>query len=276
MTLRLLLPLLTYPDLTPEDSLLRVLDLAATLEAQTTALIHQARIPPVTEPFADLVIDVDAMILAAERLSRDRGEELARLVRHQAERIALPITVETFEADRLCGEAIAERARTFDLTLLPAMPESPDHALVQQEILFRSGGPLLLVPAGEHPAHLGCAAIAWDGSRAAARATRDALPLLAKAGRVVVLTAAADKHIPAAGVADLLVLLEAHGIVAEHLEVKASSGSIGEDLQQAALRADAGLLVMGGFGHSRMREFILGGATSSVLGTPRIAVLMSH
>lgn len=276
MTFRVLIPLLTYPDVAPADAVSRALDMAATLGAEVTVLVHEATIPPISEPFANLVIDVHAMAASAEKLSRERGAELASSVRHQAERIALPIVLETVHADRQCGEMLAERARTFDLTILPGLPQSPAHELVRQEILFRSGGPLLVLPSGDGPAHLACVAIGWDGSGAAARAVRDALPVLSRAERVVVLTADGDKAIPAASIANLMTMLAAHDIVAEHLAVVQVKGDIGAALQRAAIDADAGLLVMGAFGHSRMREFILGGATSSVVGSPLMAVLMSH
>lgn len=274
---RILLPLLTYPDAAPAAALPRALDLAATLNAEVTALIHEVDIPPISEPFANLILDVKAMSDAAEALSRARGAELAKAVRHQAERIALPLVVETFRDDRLSGELIAARARTYDLTILLCQPDSPDQALLEEEALFGSGGPVVVLPADEGSVHLNTVAIAWDGSRAAARALRDAIGLLREAGRVVILTASEDKPIPPRTITDAIAFLAAHEIAAEHRAVPAAGNStIGDVLQRAALDEDAGLLVMGAYGHSRMREFVMGGATKSVLRSPRLPVLMSH
>ena len=274
---RILLPLLTYPDASTVAALPRALGLAATLNAEVTAIVHEVDIPPITEPLANLVLDVEAMSKAAETLSRDRGAELTRAVRQQAERIALPLEVETFRGDRLSGERIASRARTYDLTILLCEKDSPDHALLQEEVLFRSGGPVVVLPPEEGSFHLNKIAVAWDGTRAAARALRDALGVLREARRVVVLTATEEKAILAASVAEVLAFLKAHEIVAEHRDVPFSGNSaIGDVLQQAALDEDAGLLVMGAYGHSRMREFIMGGATKSVLRAPRLPLLMSH
>jgi nucleotide-binding universal stress UspA family protein len=274
---RILLPLLTYPDASPLGALPRALDLAATLNAEVTAIVHEVDIPPITEPLANLVLDVKAMSDAAETLSRARGAELAQAVRHQAERISLPLTVETFRGDRLSGELIASRARTHDLTILVGQADSPDHALLQEEVLFRSGGPVVILPSEEGSFHLNTVAVAWDGTRAAARARRDALGVLREARQVVVLTATEEKAIPADSVAEVLAFLGAHEIVAQHRAVPSLINSaIGDILQQAALDDDAGLLVMGAYGHSRMREFIMGGATKSVLRSPRLPILMSH
>jgi nucleotide-binding universal stress UspA family protein len=103
------------------------------------------------------------------------------------------------------------------------------------------------------------------------------MPMLEAADRVVLLTADADKKIDPKSIERALAALDHRGIQNSHLEVLVESGqSIGDALQQAALRKDAGLLVMGAFGHSRIREFILGGATRSVLGKLQMAILMSH
>ncbi len=276
MSYRILLPILTYPDPTPESGFARALDLAATLDASVTALVHEVDIPPITDPFADLLIDVKGMSAAAEALSRSRAEQLTEAIKRQAERIALPLSVERLRAERLSGERIAAVARTYDLTLLLSEPDSPDHVLLSEEVLFRSGGPAIVMIAATETAHLNCVAIAWDGSRAAARALRDALPVLAHAGRVVVLTASDDKAVPAETVAAVVAFLAGHNVAAEHRPLTLGEADIGEALQFAALAEDAGLLVMGAYGHSRMREFVLGGATKSVLKSPKLPILMSH
>jgi nucleotide-binding universal stress UspA family protein len=274
---RILLPLLTYPDVSPAAALPRALDLAATLNGEVTALIHEVDIPPITEPFANLVLDVTAMSSAAEALSRSRSAELAQAVKHQSERIALPLAVETFRGVRLSGDFFAGRARTCDLTILPSFAESPDHDLLAEEVLFRSGGPAVVMPAEGGAGHTDVVAVAWDGGRAAARALRDALGVLKDVGRFVLLTANEDKAIQSRSVAEVLAFLKAHEVAAEHRPAAAAGNAIiGDVLQQAALDAGARMLVMGAYGHSRMREFILGGATKSVLRSPRLPILMSH
>lgn len=110
MTFRILVRLLTYPDMTPLAGIPRAPGLAATLEAGLTVIIHEVDIPLITEPFANLVLDVKAMSNAAEALSRARVVELAQAVRQCAEKIALGVAIETIRAPRLSDELIATRA----------------------------------------------------------------------------------------------------------------------------------------------------------------------
>jgi nucleotide-binding universal stress UspA family protein len=119
-------------------------------------------------------------------------------------------------------------------------------------------------------------AIAWDGSRAAARAVADASALIGRAARISVLSVTDDKPMWEAGARRLADSLRDRGLDAEAIVCKRGGRPIGETLQDRAVELGAGLLVMGGYGHSRLREFVLGGATQGVLDAPRIPILMSH
>jgi nucleotide-binding universal stress UspA family protein len=118
-------------------------------------------------------------------------------------------------------------------------------------------------------------AIAWDGSRAASCAVADAQFLLGKATRVTVICASEDKPDLVAAAQGLANALLARGLQVETASVS-KEGNIGDLLQLKAMELNAGLLVMGGDGHSRFREFLLGGATAEVLSKTRLPVLMSH
>jgi nucleotide-binding universal stress UspA family protein len=276
VSLRILLPIMTYPDATPVPPLARATDLAVTLGANLTALVHEVDIPPINSPVADFILDLKSEAAAAERQSRKHGQEIAEHLKHLCERIGLPLTTQSLRIQRPCGEFVAAIARSFDLTMLVYRPDSPDHALLAQDVLFGSGGPVVIFPAEDVPSHLETVAIAWDGSRAAARAVRDAIPVLAQARTVRVLTCPQDKPIRTVSIDGVIALLAAHAIEADHMETDLGDQSIGIALQAAALAQDAGLMVMGAYGHSRMREFIMGGATTSALQSPRLPLLMSH
>ncbi len=276
MVLRILLPIMTYPDVSPASSLPRALDLAATLGAHLTAIIQEVDIPPINNPVADLVLHLERQADAAERLSRSNGAQLAQELKHQCERLGLPIVIETLRARWPSGDLLAARARCHDLTMLVCLPESPDHALLEEECLFGSGGPVVIIPATDNPTHMETVAIAWDGSRAAARSLRDAMPLLAKASRVRLLTCSDDKPISQTSITEVLAHLASHEIDAVHVPLQLGGKLVGDALQAGAIEHDAGLLVMGAYGHNRLREFILGGATASVLASPRLPLFMSH
>ena len=85
-----------------------------------------------------------------------------------------------------------------------------------------------------------------------------------------------EKPLAAAGLAELQRHLKEHGVAARHVQGTAGSAPVGDAIQELALSLDAGLLVMGAYGHNRMREFVLGGATRSVLHGVRLPILVSH
>jgi len=173
---------------------------------------------------------------------------------------------------------LVDLARLHDMVILP-VPEADafDRACVQ-EVLFGSGRPMTLLPSQHKRLNrLDRIVVAWDFSRAAARALSDALPILALAREVRVLTVSGEKHIRTTAVAtDLEKYLSAHRIKHSVRQVSLEGESIGRFLMDYAVGVDADLLVMGAYGHSRMREFVLGGATREILREPLLPVLLSH
>ena len=130
MAPRVLLPVMTYPDVTPTVSLPRAVDLAATLRAHVTAVVHEVDIPPIHNPVAEFLLDLQKESAAAERSSRERGEQVTQELKLFCGRVGVPLVVERLRAQRPCGELVAARARAFDLTMLICQPDSPDHALL--------------------------------------------------------------------------------------------------------------------------------------------------
>jgi nucleotide-binding universal stress UspA family protein len=276
MTFRVLLPLSTYPDSTPDTAFEGMAALAAALGADVTAVVHNADIPQLYNPAAEFILKLEAASEAAEALSRAKGLALSKrleLLCHQAN---VTLAVETFKSERPAGEKVAAKARSFDLTMMACQTGSPDHALLLEEVLFGSGAPVMLFPEDASSMSLDVVAVAWDGGRAAARALRDALAILARARRVRLLTCADDKPISRGSIEEITTFLSSHEIVVEHVPVGLDGKAIGDALQSAALAQNANLLVMGAYGHSRVREFILGGATASVIRAPRLPILLSH
>lgn len=124
---------------------------------------------------------------------------------------------------------------------------------------------------------LGPAVVAWDGGRCAARALADALPILARAETVRVLAVINEKPAAVAGLAaEAARHLQAHGIDAAIDEVDGRDAPIGESLDAYLAKAACDLLVMGAYGRSRAREFILGGATQHMLRDPKVPLFLAH
>jgi nucleotide-binding universal stress UspA family protein len=173
-----------------------------------------------------------------------------------------------------------QMARRFDLSVVtqaePEILASQD--LIVEAALFNSGRPVVVVPyIHKGGLSLERTMIAWDGSRTAARAVGDAMPLLQRAGSVEVVTVADDKgksdEIPGA---DLGKHLARHGLKVEVNNIPAGSLDIASALLSYAADNGIDFIVMGAYGHSRLREFVLGGATRGMLEAMTVPTLMSH
>ncbi len=178
------------------------------------------------------------------------------------------------------GDQFGQIARRFDLSIVgQAEPESSAaEEIIAEAALFESGRPVILVPyIQKAPLKLDRVMLCWDGSRAAARAIADAMPLLKRAGRVEVVIVSNER-----GKKDEIEGADMGGHLARHgLNVEVKRTALGDiDVADVILSyaSDAGsdFIVMGGYGHSRLREFVLGGVTRSILRTMTAAVLMSH
>ena len=127
------------------------------------------------------------------------------------------------------------------------------------------------------PFELNTVVVAWDFSRSAARAVADAIPVLEKARTVRIVTVVNEKVIDSKHSPEQLAKnLSRHGIDVIVDRVDAAGWSIGESLMREVTSRNADLLVMGAYGHSRFREFVLGGATQSMLSKPLLPILFSH
>jgi len=178
------------------------------------------------------------------------------------------------------GDQFARIARRFDLAIVPqAEPKGGTvEELIAETTLFESGRPMIVVPyIQKSPLKLDLVMVCWDGGRQAARAINDAMPLLAKAGRVEVVIVANEpgKQDEIEG-ADIGKHLARHGLKVEVKRITAGKIDIGAALLSHAADNATDFVVMGGYGHSRLRQFILGGVTRSILQSMTAPVLMAH
>ena len=178
------------------------------------------------------------------------------------------------------GDQFARIARRFDLAIVPqAEPKGGTvEELIAETTLFESGRPMIVVPyIQKSPLKLDRVMVCWDGGRQAARAINDAMPLLAKAGRVEVVIVANEpgKQDEIEG-ADIGKHLARHGLKVEVKRITAGKIDIGAALLSHAADNATDFVVMGGYGHSRLRQFILGGVTRSILQSMTAPVLMAH
>lgn len=210
------------------------------------------------------------------QLSKALAEEIAADARR--ENVSVSTQVEWSHAFGLVS-FVGEQARLHDLVVTGTDRNtflSEQH--VAEHVLFEAGRPVLIVPDGDtKDFSWQRIAVAWDYSRGAARALHDALPMLRLADEVVLIAVGGEKRFqtnlePSAIVANL----EKKGLNARFERTELNKRSIADALQESAADAGASMLVMGAYGHSRFREFVLGGATRGILDRPTLPVMLSH
>ena len=175
------------------------------------------------------------------------------------------------------GQTISALARLYDMTVVlqPEPSKASYDNEIPQQILFNSGGPMLMVPyihKGPLDAHH--VGVAWDGSRLAARAVRDAMPFLMGAKAVTVI--AINEQAGETSSDQIIAHLGRRGIAAKAQQLITDHSDIQSAILSIAAESNIGLLVMGGYGHSRLHERILGGVTRSMFDCMTVPVLMSH
>ena len=231
---------------------------------------------------------VEQIIESLERESKTRLAEAKRLFEEHCVAAKLPVVEPDADLDpgtfavafrRVVGrngDELLHRARLSDLTVIARSGAEPlrTQSAAFDAALFSSGRPVLLVP-HEPVTRLGeTVAVAWNRTREAARAVSSALPILSAAKKVVILTAREPGS--EAEPSELAWFLSGHGITGRTWAFTPGPGSIGDALLAEAGKAEADVLVMGAYGHSRLRELVLGGATRGVVAHGALPVFMVH
>jgi nucleotide-binding universal stress UspA family protein len=186
-------------------------------------------------------------------------------------------------ASPLISDAVIEHGRVSDLLLLSQVDTTGNQGVeldLVDRVVMGVGRPVLVLPLKAKPVErFGTAIVAWNGRREAARAAFDSLPLLrlAKEVRVVRVDPQCDEEASTAiAGSELAGVLARHGITAVAEPISGNGQEAGLALLTKVFDSGADLLVMGAYGHARVREFILGGATREVLKNMRVPVLFSH
>ncbi len=249
---------------------------AATFDAHVTGLAF------LYEPLAPLADGFPAEAMQSQRIENEKAAKAAVAKFDEAVRRAA-ISAESRILDVPVASAanvFANIARRFDLAIM-CQPEPHKPALerlIVETALFDSGRPVLIVPYIQRTGlKLDRVMVGWDGSRSAARAVADTIPLLvrAKATEVVIVASEPAKSDEMPG-ADIAHHLARHGAKVEVKSIVTAETDVANTILSRAADTSADFLVMGGYGHSRLREFILGGVTRGILSSMTIPTLMSH
>lgn len=246
-----------------------------------TLLMMPARIPDDGRTFED---HVDALRSGVSQRQAHVREQFGD--RCVAEEVPMLDDAESAEPDRLnaylrrvTGERsieVAQRARSFDLIVMasPYIPAGSADRATFEAGLFRSGRPVPVVPPGVSVGSLQSIAIAWNGSREAVHAVTAAMPLLNRATDVCLIAIAEDRR--AYRLDEFAWYLELHGLSVAVHEEDPKGASIEEALFRTVEEVSADILVMGAYGHSRLREFALGGVTRHALKGSTTPIFMVH
>ena len=271
-----LLPLLGDPSPGLIAAIEKCVNVAASFDAEITALAveEDVSVRPSVMISADLGLpDEVKSTTGAQGLLKAFDAAVAEIGVRNVQRVAHLMAGDAPEHLALC-------ARLKDLSIVPVKPDDDRAERVIEGLIFHSGRPILLCPeelAAELPVNFDRVIVAWDHSAPAARAVGDALSMLRRARDVQVVTAT-DGNTPAeqqSGAAVIRHLAE-HGINASFGMVRIDGSSVGKMLEAEVKVRGIDLLIMGAYGHSRLSEWVWGGATKTIIGRPPCWVIMSH
>jgi len=254
---------------------------ASALDAKISAVTFEIEFEMPWSPFYKIFPEIPALAVAEQKRSRTNAENLLATFKERATqaRVFGESAIERSKISDL-PELLLAHARTRDLTILHGPPADQMQQWWTEAIIFGSGRPTVVLPHTTENAgtfELGRVVIAWDFSGPASRAVADALPLLEKAERVDLVTVTNEKVMPARrSILNLEKNLACHGVDVSIETVDAMGRNVAVALSSYIKACNADLLVMGAYGHSRVQEFILGGATKSMLSHPPIPILFSH
>jgi nucleotide-binding universal stress UspA family protein len=260
------------------------LDIAASLARQHGAHLTALQVIDVAIPVMAMADGGGGGAVIAELMEQMRQSALAAGVNLKAAfEAALAregIMGEWRQVEGTTPEILALHGRYADLLVLGQDDPESDSADLLETVLFDSGRPVLAIPfAGNFKSIGKRVLVGWNASREATRALHDALPLIAKAENTTVFLANPKRGLGAHGEepgADIARHLARHGLKVEVAKAVADDVADSALLLNHASDMGADLLVMGAYGHSRLREFILGGVTRSLLREMTIPVLLSH
>lgn len=240
------------------------------------ALLHVTLIPDPVADSSGYGGDIYALTVSD---AQEQGAAEQKALAARVQDISPNVTLRQAESMRAGAETrIAVAAMASDLVVIERA-DNPERRLVLEAVLFRSGRPLLMLPSDWRGDSIGKRIlIAWAPKREASRALADATPFLhdAEAVRIASVDLKANIDGTETSAADMASFLTQRGVKAEARMIDGRGRSHEEALLEEARAFNADLIVMGGYGHSRFREFVFGGVTRVLSEASPVPVLMSH
>ena len=258
---------------------------AVTLARETGAHVSGLYVVPAVQVYPSVGFEAAPQVFEGNRsFFKENGARVKQAFEEAMRREGLSFDFHQVDAHTpVIADEVVASGRVADLVIVsttnPEEITGVERDFVEQTVMAL-GRPVIVLPyKGKATVSLNEVIIGWNGGREAARATFDALPLLKKAGKVRVVRIDPQKDPSLRGSvagADLAEALARHGVRAEAQGYQTDGQDEGQALMRCAEDSGAGLIVMGAYGHSRLAEFIFGGATRFVLNRLVCPVLMSH
>jgi nucleotide-binding universal stress UspA family protein len=272
-------------------------DVMVRLDGTAADEVRLAAVNDIAEIFDNHIIglyfNVMPVVLAAEdgvgatgaaellQAARDAGDQVQARLTERLARLQKPVELRRFDTeDNDIADVACREARAAD-TFVALRPNGapPERRHVVEAVPFGSGRHVFLVP-NRKPAKAAFdrILIAWNGGRESARALAEALPYLNKAKEVTVLVVddESSTELQTALGTDAVNHLKHHGINAALHHTRFRDGGVGATLIAEARRLNTDLIVMGGYGHSRLRQWLLGGTTDELLHMAPVPLLVAH
>jgi len=231
---------------------------------------------------ANLIVGIPAELIDAQRATTKHlaNEAVARFEALAKQAGVMTESQMIDVAPGHVGDTFGRLARSFDLSVIrQAEPNKAEQEVpIIEGALFESGRSVIVVPYVQtQGAKFDRVMVGWDGSRTAARAIGDAMPVLERAKMIEVFTVVAGptKNTELPGI-DIGQHLSRHGLKVEVKRISAGGINVPEAILSHAADISADFMVMGGYGHSRLREYVLGGATRGILASMTLPTLMSN
>jgi nucleotide-binding universal stress UspA family protein len=266
------------------DRLEEALGLAGSLQAAHGAHVVGLYVVPAVQVYPTIGMEITPDVFEGHRAYfHGRADKVKARFNAAISREGLSAELRVVDSKSpLVADTVIDHGRYADLIIVPQVNRDSNEGVeldFDERVVMESGRPVLVLPQGPVPKKISRVIAGWNGTRESARAVFDALPFLKRASEVRVIWVDPQRDRDNSGSlpgAEIATVLSRHDVKVTAEPLPTSGMNAGEALLQKARDNGADLLVMGAYGHSRMREFVFGGATRHVLRNATIPVLMSH